>query len=35
LRALAELVRERLVPKADRENARPWRFDARLDARGA
>jgi tRNA modification GTPase len=35
LRALAELVRERLVPKADRENARPWRFDARLDERGA
>lgn len=32
LKALRELVRERLVPKVDRECARPWIFDPRLDA---
>ena len=30
LKALRELVREKLVPKADRESARPWIFDPRL-----
>jgi 50S ribosomal subunit-associated GTPase HflX len=30
LKALRELVREKLVPKADRDVRRPWVFDARL-----
>lgn len=30
LKALRELVREKLVPKADRDSTRPWIFDARL-----
>ena len=30
LRALREAVRERLVPKHDRESRRPWIFDPRL-----
>lgn len=30
LKALRELVREKLVPKADRESVRPWIFDPRL-----
>jgi len=32
LKALRELVRERLVPKVDRDCTRPWIFDPRLDA---
>ena len=33
LAALRELIRERLVPKSDRDSTRPWIFDPRL-ARG-
>jgi len=32
LRAMREAVRERLVPKHDRESTRPWMFDPRLAA---
>ena len=32
LRAMRESVRERLVPRHDRESRRPWVFDPRLAA---
>jgi tRNA modification GTPase len=31
LATLRQLVRDTLVPRADRESKRPWRFDPRLD----
>ncbi len=33
LTALRELVREKLVPRSDRESTRPWAFDPELDSR--